>query len=177
MSEATKRKHVAREVLEDYPEPTGDQQIVRVLHPKGNNLHEVQEASGGTYLASMPTKFRKSIWVKRGDYVIVEPIAEGDKVKAEIIHILFPEQIRELQKDSKWPAAFSSKPQSQDYAGDLGMGDEDSEEGLDEGSQDENDKDGETGNTTTEPQMDAFGNYIGGEESSSEEENDDDEDE
>ena len=32
----------------------------------------------------MPSKFRKNIWVKRGDYFVVTPIEEGDKVKAEI---------------------------------------------------------------------------------------------
>ena len=37
---------------------------------------------------SMPTKFRKNVWIKRGDFVMVQPIDEGDKVKAEIVHIL-----------------------------------------------------------------------------------------
>jgi hypothetical protein len=36
----------------------------------------------------MPTKFRKNVWIKRGDFVMVQPIEEGDKVKAEISHIL-----------------------------------------------------------------------------------------
>jgi hypothetical protein len=37
----------------------------------------------------MPNKFRKNVWVKRGNYCIVEPIEEGDKVKAEIVRILY----------------------------------------------------------------------------------------
>ena len=37
---------------------------------------------------SMPTKFRKNVWIKRGDFIMVQPIEEGDKVKAEIAHIL-----------------------------------------------------------------------------------------
>jgi probable RNA-binding protein EIF1AD len=36
----------------------------------------------------MPTKFRKNVWIKRGDFIMVQPIEEGDKVKAEIVHIL-----------------------------------------------------------------------------------------
>ena len=36
----------------------------------------------------MPTKFRKNVWIKRGDYVLVQPIEEGDKVRAEIVQIL-----------------------------------------------------------------------------------------
>ena len=52
--------------------------------------HEVIEADEKTsYLVSMPNKFRKNVWIKRGDYCIVEPIEEGDKVKAEIVRILY----------------------------------------------------------------------------------------
>ena len=81
MSSTTKKKHVCREVLDDYVLPSGSQEIVRVQGGRGNNLHEVIDASGKSYLVSMPTKFRKSVWIKRGDFVIVEPIEEGDKVQ------------------------------------------------------------------------------------------------
>ena len=37
-----------------------------------------------------------------GNFVVVEPIAEGDKVKAEIVHILYPLQIRSLKEENKW---------------------------------------------------------------------------
>ena len=36
------------------------------MSSKGNNLHEVQTAKGEHYLVSMPTKFRKNVWIKRG---------------------------------------------------------------------------------------------------------------
>ncbi|TRY74875.1 hypothetical protein TCAL_07135 [Tigriopus californicus] len=94
MSSMTKRKYVTREVLEDFSVPTPSQSVVRVLGGRGNNLHEVEDAQGQKYLSSMPTKFRRSIWVKRGDFVVVEPIPEGDKVKAEICQVLYKEQIR-----------------------------------------------------------------------------------
>ncbi len=41
----------------------------------------------------MPNKFRKNVWVKRGDFVIVAPIEEGDKVKGEIATVLYKEQV------------------------------------------------------------------------------------
>lgn len=106
MSKTTKIKHVTKEVLEDYVLPTEKQEIVRILSGKGNNLHEVEDASGNAYLVSMPTKFRKNIWVKRGDFVIVEPIEEGDKVKAEIVRILYREQVKYIKEEGKWPKAF-----------------------------------------------------------------------
>ena len=36
------------------------------MSSRGNNLHEVQTAKGEHYLVSMPTKFRKNVWIKRG---------------------------------------------------------------------------------------------------------------
>ncbi|XP_053304374.1 probable RNA-binding protein EIF1AD [Spea bombifrons] len=107
MSKATKRKHVVKEVLGDYVQPTENQQIVRVLGSPGNNLHEVETAEGEKFLASMPTKFRKNIWIKRGDFLIVDPIAEGEKVKAEIAFILYKDHQRLLQKEGLWPSGFS----------------------------------------------------------------------
>lgn len=50
----------------------------------------------------MPTKFRKNIWVKRGDYVLIQPIEEGEKVKAEIFAILYDNQIKYIQSKKKW---------------------------------------------------------------------------
>jgi probable RNA-binding protein EIF1AD len=37
-----------------------------------------------------------------GDFVIVEPIAEGVKVKAEIVHILYPLQMKHLKHIGMW---------------------------------------------------------------------------
>lgn len=106
MSKATKRKHVVKEVLGDYVTPTEDQQIMRVLGSNGNNLHEAVTESGEQFLLSMPTKFRKNIWIKRGDFVIVDPIKEGGKVKGEITFILYRDHIQYLRKLGSWPKGF-----------------------------------------------------------------------
>lgn len=57
----------------------------------------------------MPTKFRNNVWVKRGDYILVETIEEGDKVKAEICKILTPEHVKEYTKANIWPKRFDKK--------------------------------------------------------------------
>ena len=57
----------------------------------------------------MPIKFRRNIWIKRGDYNLVEPIEEGNKVKAEICKILTPEHIKEYTKANIWPERFVKK--------------------------------------------------------------------
>ena len=38
----------------------------------------------------------------QGDYVIVDPIEEGEKVKAEISFILYKDHIQYLQKQQQW---------------------------------------------------------------------------
>lgn len=76
----------------------------------GNNLHEVEpESSSETFLVSMPGKFRRNVWVKRGDFVLLEAIDEGDKVKAEIVRVLTPEHIKEYTKANIWPKKFTRK--------------------------------------------------------------------
>ncbi|XP_076641502.1 putative RNA-binding protein EIF1AD [Halictus rubicundus] len=111
MSKATKRKHVVKEVA-DLSVPTESQSIVRILESRGNNLHEVEDPNADQYLVSMPTKFRKNIWVKRGDFVLVEPIPEGDKVKAEIVKILTREHQRWYRSQKCWPKQFEESQRS-----------------------------------------------------------------
>nr|CAG4650659.1 EOG090X0KPP [Sida crystallina] len=109
MSKATKRKHVTKEVMDDFILPNEKQSIVKVLAGRGNNLHEVEDQDGQVFLVSMPTKFRKNVWIKRGDFVLTEPIEEGGKVKAEIVHILYSDQIKYIEKQGQWPAKFAER--------------------------------------------------------------------
>lgn len=44
--------------------------------------------------------------MKRGNYVIVEPIVEGFKVKAEIVKILTEESIKHYKENKVWPKKF-----------------------------------------------------------------------
>merc|ERR1711936_1551217 len=74
----------------------------------------VKTQTGETFLVSMPTKFRKNVWIKRGDFVVVKPIEEGDKVKAEILTILYKEQIKYIKAENQWPEGFESKIEDQE---------------------------------------------------------------
>jgi len=126
MSKATKVKHVQKEVLEEFNLPEFPQQVVKVLSSRGNNLHEVETDKGERFLASMPTKFRRNVWVKRGNFVIIEPIEEGDKVKAEITQILYKEQIKYIKAEKKWPSGFDDiSKDTMTEKGDAGHSDDD----------------------------------------------------
>ncbi|RUS79367.1 hypothetical protein EGW08_012858 [Elysia chlorotica] len=112
MSATTKKKHVTKEVLEELPLPDANKEVVKVTAARGNNLHEVLSSSGETFLVSMPSKFRKHVWIKRGDFIMIEPIEEGDKVKGEITHILFKDQIKHIQENNMWPQSFTNKAET-----------------------------------------------------------------
>ncbi|XP_030383588.1 probable RNA-binding protein EIF1AD [Scaptodrosophila lebanonensis] len=112
MSHRTRRKHVIKEMMEDdYELPKEQQQIVRVISSRGNNLLEVEPsvAQSENFLVSISTKFRKNLWVKRGDFILVDPIEEGDKVKAEICKVLTPAHVKEYTKAGVWPERFAKK--------------------------------------------------------------------
>ncbi|XP_056131523.1 probable RNA-binding protein EIF1AD [Lampris incognitus] len=139
MSQATKRKHVVKEMLGDFVTPAEHQQIVKVTGSRGNNLHETVTAQGETFLVSMPTKFRKNLWIKRGDYVIVDPIEEGEKVKAEISFILYKDHIQHLQKLQLWPQGFAEEPLAQEK-GDRRQRTREETEEREDGSESEDDE-------------------------------------
>jgi probable RNA-binding protein EIF1AD len=74
----------------------------------------VEDATGSQFLVSMPTKFRHNVWIKRGDFVLVEPIAEGDKVKAEIVKILTSEHVKFFQANNQWPEQFLGRKDNEE---------------------------------------------------------------
>ena len=124
MSRVCRYKHVMRELdADDFALPKENQKIVRVVSTKGNNLHEVEAPvdEEPNYLVSMPTKFRKNIWIKRGDFVLVDPISEGAKVKAEIVRILTPEHIRVFTEEHVWPKKFTKKRVHEDLEDEDGL--------------------------------------------------------
>lgn len=94
MSKATKKRFVTKQLEMELVLPNDGELIARLGNVRGNHLHEVEDENGEHYLASMPMKFRHTVWVKRGQFVILQPIEEGDKVKAEIFHILDNENIK-----------------------------------------------------------------------------------
>ena len=109
MSEATKRKIVTQECVRGDVKLSSDQFIVEVVRGRGNNLHEVRTETGEITLCSMPPKFRKNVWIKKGDYLVVEKIPEGKKVTCEMVHILYDHHIKDLKDENLWPVSFQTE--------------------------------------------------------------------
>ncbi|XP_057459018.1 uncharacterized protein LOC130749661 [Lotus japonicus] len=106
LKRATEEKHVT---LQD------GQSITQVVSLRGSNLIEVMDACGEKSLALFPAKFQKSMWIKRGSFVVVDDagkekaLESGSKVACLVSQVLFYEQVRALQKSPEWPEIFKTE--------------------------------------------------------------------
>ncbi|KAJ2721795.1 hypothetical protein GGI07_003729 [Coemansia sp. Benny D115] len=117
-------KYTEQEALNAQPEPTTECPIVRVLGPRGQNLHEVavarslisaeinkqlnpEDAPWFTTLVQLPPKFRNVVWVKRGSYVLADLSEQlTDKIGGEVALVLLAAQVKYLKQSGMWPAEY-----------------------------------------------------------------------
>lgn len=109
MSAATKKRYITNKVGSEFYELAEEDIIAQVRQSRGNNLHEVLDQNGDSYVVSMPTKFRKAVWLRRDQFVVVRSIAEGDKVKGEIEYILDQDNVLYIRELGKWPTCFEEQ--------------------------------------------------------------------
>ena len=79
------------------------QSIARVTKAAGNNLYNTDLPSGKPILVELPSRFRSTIWIKRGSYVVVDTKALADrdnKLDGEIVNVVRDE--KEWRKQSYW---------------------------------------------------------------------------
>ncbi|KAG6410238.1 hypothetical protein SASPL_128291 [Salvia splendens] len=111
------RKNLKRAVEAEMMALQQGQNIMQVVDLRGSNLIEVMDAKGQHLLAIFPAKFQKSMWIKRGNFVVVdesgreEAIESGRKVAGILTQVLYHDQVRILQKSSEWPEIFRSSSQ------------------------------------------------------------------
>eukprot|EP01132_Coremiostelium_polycephalum_P005176 gene5176-6444_t len=96
------------------------QSIVKVIDIRGGNITEVQYPNGNTVLAIIPSKFNRTLWIKKGNYAIVDKVdddisstttnsnnnSNSSKVKTTIVHILTKDAVKDLVKSNQWPKEF-----------------------------------------------------------------------
>ncbi|KAK7353507.1 hypothetical protein VNO80_18956 [Phaseolus coccineus] len=108
------RKNLKRATEEKHVTLQEGQSIMQVVSLRGSNIIEVMDACGNKSLALFPAKFQKSVWIKRGSFVVVDEtgkekaLESGSKVACLVSQVLFYEQVRELQKTPEWPESFKS---------------------------------------------------------------------
>ncbi|MCJ1303439.1 hypothetical protein MMC08_006249 [Hypocenomyce scalaris] len=83
------------------------QAITRVVKADGNNLYSVELPNHTTLLVELPSRFRSTIWIKRGGYVVVDTTAFEDranKLDGEIVNVVRNE--KQWRKQAYWPSQF-----------------------------------------------------------------------
>jgi translation initiation factor IF-1 len=112
------RKSVTDSFLNDDYVPSEMERIVKVLGNRGDNTFEVQFESGDKALARMPKKFNKLIWVKTGDYTVIEKdnadvdeaVKAGEaKEQYSINHILSKPNVKFLKSKGLWPMGLDGE--------------------------------------------------------------------
>ncbi|RYP75639.1 hypothetical protein DL770_007372 [Monosporascus sp. CRB-9-2] len=113
---------------------TASQSIAKIVKAEGNNLYSCSLPDNRTVLVELAARFRNTIWIKRGGFVLVDLIPAEDqkgKVEGEIVNVVREE--REWRKHSYWPKEFA-KPT---------LDDDDSEEESNVGKMPSSDSDDE----------------------------------
>jgi len=106
---------VAQETLTPPVSLSETQVIARLKQAAGKNLYHVELSSGKVVLAELHQKFRSTIWLKRGSYLLVDTtaLAERDnKLGGEIANVVGDEKA--WRKMPYWPAEFAAKKASYD---------------------------------------------------------------
>lgn len=78
---------------------------------------------GRRTLVLLPARFHKKLWIKRGNYLIVEESCEGGDaaVTGQIVHVLFADDVKQLKKvPGVWPSEFSGTAEADAAAAELG---------------------------------------------------------
>lgn len=91
------------------------QSIGRAVKGEGKNIYSVELPGGKQILAELEAKFRSTVWIKRGSYVVVDMagMAERDnKLAGEIVNVVRDEKA--WRKMSYWPKEFVKKPAYED---------------------------------------------------------------
>lgn len=82
---------------------TPTQSLARVNKATGNNLYSCSIPNGREILVELPSRFRNTIWIKRGGYVLVDTKDAGvreNKIDGEIVNVVGDE--REWRKEAYW---------------------------------------------------------------------------
>ncbi|GAB7361628.1 hypothetical protein MBLNU230_g1679t1 [Neophaeotheca triangularis] len=110
---------VAEETLTPPSTLQPNHSVARVKQAAGNNLYHLELPGGNPCLAELPARFRNTIWIKRGSYVLVDTAALADrenKLTGEIVNIVREEKV--WRKMPYWPAEFSAKSTAAIYGDD-----------------------------------------------------------
>lgn len=104
-----KIRNTAEETLTPPDSLTPGQMIARIVKANGKDLYTVQTSAAADLLVELEARFRGTIFVKRGGYVLVDtsPTDRANKIQGEIVNIVRDEKT--WRKQPYWPREFVKK--------------------------------------------------------------------
>lgn len=110
------KRNISATVQDTYSPPdslSSEQVIARLKQAAGKNLYHLELPSGELVLAELQQKFRSTVWLKRGCYVLLDKTAlagRENKLSGEIANIVGDEKA--WRKMPYWPVEFGVKKAS-----------------------------------------------------------------
>ncbi|KAI2471057.1 nucleic acid-binding protein [Annulohypoxylon bovei var. microspora] len=95
---------------------TKTQSIAKVIKAEGNSLYACSLPNRQTVLVELAARFRNTIWIIRGGYVLVELTSSEEqkgKVEGDIVNVVHNE--KEWRKQSYWPKEFPRPTYKDEY--------------------------------------------------------------
>ena len=110
-----KLRNTADETLFPPDSLVSGQMIARVVKTQGKDLYTVQTPDSSTLLVELDARFRGTIFVRRGGYVLVDTTTTADrenKIQGEIVNIVRDEKT--WRKQTYWPQEFVKRSVAED---------------------------------------------------------------
>ena len=105
-----KLRNTAEETLTPPDSLTQGQMIARITRANGKDLYTVQTSDSTALLVELEARFRGTIFIKRGGYVLIDTASSADrdnKIQGEIVNVVRDEKI--WRKQPYWPQEFVKK--------------------------------------------------------------------
>ncbi len=160
-------------MLHGQPEPLEGQCLAVVRRSSGANLFEVHTEGGDRGVALLPTRFRKLVWLKRGDAIILSAPSSGvlttnaggvGAVTHIVENILYEPGLKHLRAIGRLPAALEAvRAEIVSGIGGTSGGGEDLQNGEEGGEEtvEEKEDEGEGGNEGEEEEAPSAGGRGG----------------
>ncbi|KAG6174583.1 hypothetical protein E4U51_001325 [Claviceps purpurea] len=98
----------AEQTLTPPPALEPNQFLVRVAKPQGNNLYACELPDKTPLVLELAQRFRNTIWIKRGGFVLAERYTDGlseGRAEGEIVNVVRDEKL--WRKQTYWPKEFT----------------------------------------------------------------------
>ncbi|KAG5962186.1 hypothetical protein E4U58_003991 [Claviceps cyperi] len=98
----------AEQTLTPPPALEPNQFLVRVVKPQGNNLYACELPDQTPLVLELAQRFRNTIWIKRGSFVLAERYADGlseGRAEGEVVNVVRDEKL--WRKQIYWPKEFT----------------------------------------------------------------------